>query len=74
MTIFKKRISSLIQAKIYEIYDSYVPSICHAGKICGAGGGGYFLFFTKDEFKSHLNKYLKIEIDNFGTTIIYNNY
>ena len=59
---------------IQEIYDSYVPSICHAGKICGAGGGGYFLFFTKDEFKSHLNKYLKIEIDNFGTTIIYNNY
>lgn len=59
---------------IKEIYDLYVPSICHAGKICGAGGGGYFLFFTKEEFKDPLNRCLEIEIDNFGTTIIYNNY
>tara|TARA_B100000123_G_scaffold244565_1_gene199996 strand:- start:679 stop:1629 length:951 start_codon:yes stop_codon:yes gene_type:complete len=59
---------------IQLIYNSYVPSICHAGKICGAGGGGYFLFFTKEGFKNNLNKHLKIKIDNFGTTIIYNNY
>ena len=31
-------------------------------KLCGAGGGGYFLVFTKDV----LRYYKQIEIDNKG--------
>jgi galactokinase/mevalonate kinase-like predicted kinase len=31
-------------------------------KLCGAGGGGYFLVFSK----SKINNSIKISIDNFG--------
>jgi len=56
------------------LYDSYVPEFCDSGKICGAGGGGYFLFLKKNHSNLEGKDYLNLNIDIKGTSIIYNNY
>jgi D-glycero-alpha-D-manno-heptose-7-phosphate kinase len=56
------------------LYDSYVPEYCDSGKICGAGGGGYFLFLKKNYSNLDGKDYLNLNIDRKGTSIIYNNY
>ena len=61
--------------KVYleKIYNHFVPKYCHSGKISGAGGGGYFMFFAKSlELMDHKYLYHKISIDREGSVIIYN--
>lgn len=67
----KKRIME--NDKILELYSSFVPEFCDSGKICGAGGGGYFLFFKNNSLILPKKEFLNIKIDTQGSTIIYNN-
>tara|TARA_Y100000741_G_scaffold343194_1_gene306820 strand:+ start:396 stop:1358 length:963 start_codon:yes stop_codon:yes gene_type:complete len=62
------------KAKLEKIYNHFIPEYCHSGKICGAGAGGYFMFFAKN-LNLLDNKYLfhKVRIDREGSVIIYNN-
>ena len=70
-----KRISNRQLDKIYEIAKK---NGAIGGKILGAGGGGYFLFFAKPKFQkkivSALNKYKVIDFSfsYTGSEIIYN--
>jgi len=57
-----------------KLYNKFVPKYCDSGKICGAGGGGYFLFIKKKSCNFDNQEYLNVKIDSLGSTIIYNNY
>tara|TARA_X000000368_G_C23055644_1_gene723709 strand:- start:96 stop:1049 length:954 start_codon:yes stop_codon:yes gene_type:complete len=69
----KQLVDTKVKKDLEEIYNSYVPNLCFSGKICGAGGGGYFVFFKKPESKILKNKYFDVKIDIAGSIIIYNN-
>ena len=69
----KTLVSSNVKNDLEDIYNKMVPDFCDAGKICGAGGGGYFLFF-KIIFSQFLTKVTDVKIDTLGSVIIYNNY
>ncbi len=69
----KSLVQSQVKKDLEIIYDYYVPEFCSSGKICGAGGGGYFIFFKKDNVKLSQKKYIEVEIDIEGSIIIYNN-
>lgn len=71
--------SQLVEDKrkieLEKIYNHFIPKYCHSGKICGAGGGGYFMFFAKDlKLIDDTYQYHPIKIDKEGTVIIYNNH
>ena len=43
-----------------------------AGKISGAGGGGFFLFLTKPEFKKNLINFL-YQFDSYAESVSFYN-
>ena len=47
----KKSAKTVSNAKIDEIYDAAINSGALAGKISGAGGGGFMLFFVPAEHR-----------------------
>ena len=49
-----------------EIYDTAIQAGAMGGKLLGAGGGGYFLFFAKPK----LHNKIKINYINFRTLIL----
>ena len=52
--ILKKDLSSKVSnLKINEIYQAAIDAGAYGGKLLGAGGGGYFIFFV-DEKNNHL--------------------
>jgi D-glycero-alpha-D-manno-heptose-7-phosphate kinase len=63
-------------AKIDEIYDQAMRGGAVGGKLLGAGGGGFMLFFVKPENRSRVEKCLKgllqipFEFENEGSQII----
>lgn len=63
--------------KIDAIYESGLNAGAFGGKLLGAGGGGFMLFFAPPErhkkIKEKLNKFLNVplRIDNSGSQIIY---
>ena len=59
----KSLVQSEVKKSLEIIYDYYIPEFCSSGKICGAGGGGYFIFFKKDNVKLSQEKYIEVEID-----------
>lgn len=71
-TIKKSLSSEILNDNSLRKLDSMLlndPSVlCH--KLCGAGGGGYFLAFTKkndnNAISSQENPYIKIKLDNGG--------
>jgi len=67
-------VESKKKTKLEKIYNHFIPEYCHSGKICGAGNGGYFMFFAKN-LNLLDDKYLfhKVKIDREGSVIIYNN-
>ncbi len=67
----KTLVKSAVKKDLESIYDKHVPKNCYAGKICGAGGGGYFMFFKKENSKLDSEKYFNIKIDVSGSIIIY---
>lgn len=78
----KKSLSSKVSNdKINDIYETGIRSGALAGKILGAGGGGFILFLTpnnkvKNKIKEKLNKLISINInfDFEGSKIIHKSY
>ena len=65
----KKNFSQMISSeKINSIYDGALENGAIGGKLLGAGGGGYFIFYTPPFKKHNLISYLrskKLEIQPF---------
>lgn len=56
----KRRISSKITApEIDHLYEEGIKNGAEGGKLLGAGGGGYILFFCKPEKRNQLKRALK---------------
>jgi D-glycero-alpha-D-manno-heptose-7-phosphate kinase len=78
----KKKLSlNVSNEKINNIYEFALKNGANAGKILGAGGGGFILFFSKDiNEKVRLIKSLKkltnvnFNFEDTGTKIIYEKY
>ena len=62
---------------IDEIYEAGISAGAIGGKLLGAGGGGFMLFFAKPEFHSKIKTRLKTKLfvpfrfENTGSQIIY---
>jgi D-glycero-alpha-D-manno-heptose-7-phosphate kinase len=74
----KRSLSSKIsKGRIDEIYDAGLRAGALGGKICGAGGGGFIVFFVlpekKENFKQKLNHLLHVpfRFEHIGTHVIY---
>lgn len=74
----KKLAKNVSNKKIDEIYDFGINNGASAGKILGAGGGGFILFVSKNinqkkKLITKLNKlqYVNFCFENLGTHIIY---
>lgn len=71
--------SEISNIKINEIYDLAINNGAEGGKILGAGGGGFLLFYVKEENKPRLLSAMKeyqqfnFKFENIGSTIIYCN-
>ena len=77
--IIKKKLDKNVSSSfINEIYDTALKSGAEGGKILGAGGGGYFLFFAQPKYHKIIEKKLKklfkvkFDFENNGSKIIYN--
>ncbi len=77
--ILKRSLSDRISNKIIdEIYSTAKKNGALGGKILGAGGGGFLLFYCRKENQNKLRKALKglrevdYKFDKVGTRIIYN--
>lgn len=75
---FKRRLSDRISSEqIDSIYDTARQAGAIGGKLLGAGGGGFFLFFVEPEkqqsVREALKKYLHVpfEFESGGSQIIY---
>ena len=74
----KKSLSSgIANPLINQIYDKAIKAGADGGKLLGAGGGGFMLFYVRPEFQDNVRKalknYLEVEfkIDYEGATIIH---
>lgn len=74
----KKSLSNKVtNTHIDEIYESAMRAGAIGGKILGAGGGGFILFFVKPEVKQKVRKalssllYVPFHFDRTGSQIIY---
>ncbi|KAF0135242.1 MAG: D-glycero-alpha-D-manno-heptose-7-phosphate kinase [Candidatus Saganbacteria bacterium] len=69
--------SQISNSKIDEIYDVAIRAGASGGKLLGAGGGGFILFFVKPELqlavKEKLGKLLHVpfRFENLGSQIVY---
>ena len=75
----KKNLSNNItNKKLDEIYQLGMNNGASAGKLLGAGGGGFFLFVVNDnnlfKFKKKFKNFLNVpfKLENKGSIIIYN--
>jgi len=76
--LYKKEIANGISNDtINLIYDSAIKNGAEGGKLLGAGGGGFLLFYVKEENQDKVRKALgnlyefKFEFDTIGSTTIY---
>jgi D-glycero-alpha-D-manno-heptose-7-phosphate kinase len=76
--IAKKKLSTAISnSHLDEMYELAIKSGAQGGKLLGAGGGGFFLFYVEAEkkaaFKKSMNKFVEIpfKFENEGTRIIH---
>jgi D-glycero-alpha-D-manno-heptose-7-phosphate kinase len=76
--VYKRELASGISnPEINHYYDLAVKNGAMGGKLLGAGGGGFFLFYAKEEDHPWLRQSLsdmkefKFKFDNLGTTIIH---
>lgn len=77
----KKMLSNSITSTFLdEIYDKAINAGAIGGKLLGAGGGGFFVFYVEDSQKSEVRKSLseykevKFNFESDGSRIIFNNY
>lgn len=76
--LFKKRLANQISTnEIDDIYETALRNGASGGKILGAGGGGFMLFYCEQEQQprlraalSHLRE-LKFKFENEGSKLIY---
>ena len=72
----KKLHKTVSNINLNEIYDNAISAGAIGGKLLGAGGGGYFLFFVKPEKQSNVKKrlskfkYINFNFSNEGSCII----
>jgi D-glycero-alpha-D-manno-heptose-7-phosphate kinase len=76
--MIKRKLTSKITNKtINDIYEKGRKAGALGGKILGAGGGGFMLFFVEPEYQTQVKKALKhllhvpIRFDSIGSQIIY---
>ena len=73
----KKLDRAISNSDLDDIYQNGIKNGALGGKILGAGGGGFFLFFVPVEKKKHfikkMSKLISIsfKFENFGSKIIY---
>ena len=76
--IKKKRSKNMSNKFINRIYSLGLKNGAIGGKLVGAGGGGFLLFYCRKENQNKLRKALKglrevdYKFDKVGTKIIYN--
>ena len=77
----KRSLTSVTSTKLIdEIYETGIKSGAIGGKLLGAGGGGFMLFYAKKEYhrkiKEALNKkmFVPFNFENTGSKIIYHSY
>lgn len=69
--------SNITNSHIGEIYEAAMNSGALGGKLLGAGGGGFILFFVKPEIQAKVKERLKkilyvpFKFENLGSQIIY---
>ena len=76
--MIKRQLTTKItNAKINKIYEKGIRAGAIGGKILGAGGGGFMLFFVKPEKQSLVKRALKdylyvpFRFDNLGSQVVY---
>tara|TARA_B100001057_G_C22816266_1_gene937555 strand:- start:543 stop:1529 length:987 start_codon:yes stop_codon:yes gene_type:complete len=77
---YKKKLSDHISSKKFDrIYDAAIESGADGGKISGAGGGGFFVFYCNENHASVRQKMIKMglreleyDFDYEGTKIVTN--
>jgi D-glycero-alpha-D-manno-heptose-7-phosphate kinase len=73
----KKKLSSAISNNhLDEMYDLAMKNGALGGKLLGAGGGGFFLFYVegeKEEFREKMNRFVEIpfRFESEGSRVIY---
>lgn len=74
----KKKMSNLISnRKINEIYEKAINAGAVGGKLLGAGGGGFLLFYVNEDKQKNVREALKnyqeikFEIDQEGAKVLY---
>ena len=72
----KRRLSaSISNARIDEIYETGMRLGAYGGKLCGAGGGGFFLFMAPENVQAKLaetfgeSNFVKIAMEDNGATV-----
>lgn len=74
----KKLDSSVSNKKINQIYNLGIKNGAYAGKILGAGGGGFMLFLIDNKKRKFFNQLFKdyivapVSFERLGTQVIYN--
>ena len=78
--LLKKKLSIIVSNKnIDDLYDVGLRAGATGGKLLGAGGGGFFLFYVKRKNHENFIKSFKrnvvipIQLSNEGSEIIFNN-
>ena len=76
--ICKKALSNKVSnGNIDEIYEAAIKAGATGGKILGAGGGGFILFFVKPELQARVKEalrkllYVPFRFDTLGSQVIY---
>ncbi|MBU2250977.1 MAG: kinase [Candidatus Omnitrophica bacterium] len=76
--MLKRSLTSKISTPVIdEIYESAIRAGASGGKLLGAGGGGFILFFVKPELQPQVRKalgellYVPFKFDTLGSQIIY---
>ena len=76
--VLKQRLASKISSSDTDaLYECALKNGATGGKMLGAGGGGFFLFYCEPEKQNRLRKALnslremKFKFENEGTKIIY---
>ena len=77
--MLKKKLTNNISNSIIDnYYNLALSNGALGGKLLGAGGGGFLLFYCPEEYQDQLRYALKdlrelpFEMENIGTQLIYN--
>lgn len=77
MAIKKSTGSSISTGNIDELYEKGMKAGALGGKLLGAGGGGFLVFYVPTERQEAVRKvmsdltYIPFEFENGGTRVIY---